>query len=61
MAASRTDAELEYESKHVHEVYEDIACHFSSTRYKVRIILQQSLSAALTSMAAVARCRRVLA
>lgn len=24
-----------YESEHVHEVYEQIASHFSSTRYKV--------------------------
>ena len=26
-----------YEEEHVHEVYEQIASHFSSTRYKVRI------------------------
>jgi len=25
-----------YEEKHVHEVYEEIATHFSETRYKVR-------------------------
>jgi tRNA (uracil-5-)-methyltransferase TRM9 len=25
-----------YEQEHVHEVYEQIASHFSSTRYKVR-------------------------
>jgi len=25
----------EYEAQHVHSVYEDIASHFSSTRYKV--------------------------
>lgn len=25
-----------YEKEHVHEVYEQIASHFSSTRYKVR-------------------------
>lgn len=24
-----------YEAKHVHSVYEEIASHFSSTRYKV--------------------------
>ena len=24
-----------YEEKHVHEVYQEIATHFSSTRYKV--------------------------
>ncbi|KAL2420126.1 tRNA (carboxymethyluridine(34)-5-O)-methyltransferase [Exophiala dermatitidis] len=28
------DSELQYESKHVHEVYDRIATHFSSTRYK---------------------------
>jgi hypothetical protein len=27
-----------YETKHVHEVYDEIAPHFSSTRYKVSII-----------------------
>lgn len=27
--------ELDYETKHVHEVYEEIATHFSATRYKV--------------------------
>jgi len=26
--------QLEYESKHVHQVYEEIATHFSATRYK---------------------------
>lgn len=26
-----------YEEEHVHEVYEQIASHFSSTRYKVRL------------------------
>lgn len=31
------DSELQYESKHVHEVYDRIATHFSSTRYKVWI------------------------
>lgn len=25
----------DYESKHVHEVYQQIASHFSETRYKV--------------------------
>lgn len=25
----------DYESQHVHEVYEQIASHFSATRYKV--------------------------
>lgn len=35
MAAENADAAAEYEQKHVHDVYEDIAGHFSSTRYKV--------------------------
>jgi hypothetical protein len=34
MAIQSTD-QLEYESKHVHQVYEEIATHFSATRYKV--------------------------
>lgn len=29
------DETLEYEKQHVHQVYEQIAGHFSSTRYKV--------------------------
>lgn len=29
----------EYESKHVHEVYQQIASHFSETRYKVRLYM----------------------
>ena len=28
-----------YEEQHVHRVYEEIASHFSSTRYKVRVPL----------------------
>jgi tRNA (uracil-5-)-methyltransferase TRM9 len=28
-----------YEEQHVHTVYEQIASHFSSTRYKVCVIL----------------------
>jgi hypothetical protein len=36
MAETNANKELEYEKRHVHEVYEDIAGHFSSTRYKVR-------------------------
>lgn len=35
LAIPRDSKELEYETKHVHEVYEEIAAHFSSTRYKV--------------------------
>jgi hypothetical protein len=31
------DAE-KYEDQHVHQVYEEIAHHFSSTRYKARIL-----------------------
>jgi hypothetical protein len=34
MAIQATE-QLEYESKHVHQVYEEIATHFSATRYKV--------------------------
>ncbi|EXJ61081.1 hypothetical protein A1O7_05234 [Cladophialophora yegresii CBS 114405] len=34
MAGTSATTELEYEKRHVHEVYEDIANHFSSTRYK---------------------------
>ncbi|KAJ9602003.1 tRNA methyltransferase, has a role in tRNA modification [Cladophialophora chaetospira] len=34
MVGGSTETELEYEEHHVHEVYEDIASHFSSTRYK---------------------------
>lgn len=30
-----TSKGAEYESEHVHEVYEQIATHFSATRYKV--------------------------
>jgi len=29
------NAAYSYEEEHVHEVYEQIASHFSSTRYKV--------------------------
>jgi hypothetical protein len=35
LAMSRDSNELDYETKHVHHVYEEIATHFSSTRYKV--------------------------
>lgn len=35
MAVHNPPDERDYENKHVHEVYEDIANHFSSTRYKV--------------------------
>lgn len=29
--------QLDYEDKHVHQVYEEIASHFSATRYKVAL------------------------
>jgi tRNA (uracil-5-)-methyltransferase TRM9 len=32
-----------YEDKHVHQVYEQIAPHFSSTRYKVRFRCSRDL------------------
>lgn len=35
MAAEQAGAE--YEAQHVHDVYEQIASHFSATRYKVRL------------------------
>jgi hypothetical protein len=31
--------QLDYETKHVHEVYDEIAAHFSETRHKVRPLL----------------------
>jgi len=34
MAESETQS-ADYEAEHVHSVYEEIASHFSSTRYKV--------------------------
>lgn len=34
MATEHTQAPEQYEEQHVHEVYENIALHFSSTRYK---------------------------
>jgi tRNA (uracil-5-)-methyltransferase TRM9 len=47
MAAEEEIAPEEYEEQHVHEVYEQIASHFSSTRYKPWPIVEsflQSLS-----------------
>lgn len=32
----------QYEDLHVHRVYEKIACHFSSTRYKVYVAVGKS-------------------
>jgi len=37
-----------YEEEHVHEVYEQIASHFSSTRYKV-CVTPPSLAIELTN------------
>jgi tRNA (uracil-5-)-methyltransferase TRM9 len=37
MAESETQG-ADYEEQHVHTVYEQIASHFSSTRYKVCVI-----------------------
>lgn len=31
--------DADYESRHVHQVYEKIATHFSSTRFKVGLLL----------------------
>jgi tRNA (uracil-5-)-methyltransferase TRM9 len=33
----------DYEEQHVHSVYEEIAPHFSSTRYKVCVSLASSI------------------
>lgn len=35
LLSARPEDALDYESNHVHEVYEQIASHFSATRYKV--------------------------
>ena len=32
-----TEHGVEFEAKHVHDVYEEIAEHFSETRYKVSL------------------------
>lgn len=34
-----SDDQEAYEEKNVHEVYQQIASHFSSTRYKVLLLL----------------------
>ena len=36
-------SELDYEEEHVHQVYEQIASHFSSTRYKPWPIVERFL------------------
>ena len=36
---------VEFEAKHVHEVYDEIAEQFSDTRYKVRLIHIRKVSA----------------
>lgn len=38
MADSKEACGIAYEAQHVHSVYEEIASHFSSTRYKVCVI-----------------------
>lgn len=38
--ATSVDAAPAYEAEHVHEVYQEIASHFSSTRYKVCVALE---------------------
>jgi hypothetical protein len=38
-AAATNPGQEAYEEEHVHSVYEQIASHFSSTRYKVGIVL----------------------
>jgi hypothetical protein len=37
-AAAATPGQEAYEEEHVHSVYEQIASHFSSTRYKVGVV-----------------------
>lgn len=39
----QTESE-EYEDKHVHQVYEQIASHFSATRYKVGLPVSEQLT-----------------
>jgi hypothetical protein len=56
--ASRRPDELQYEQVHVHSVYETIASHFSSTRYKVSRSIQRCQDDGLTSSALA--CRRCL-
>ena len=40
---SQADSE-QYEDFHVHRVYEQIAFHFSSTRYKVIVLLEKDVN-----------------
>jgi tRNA (uracil-5-)-methyltransferase TRM9 len=42
--ASTDEQGTSYEAEHVHEVYEQIASHFSSTRYKVCVAGSFSLA-----------------
>ena len=46
--AENDDQGVSYEAEHVHEVYEEIASHFSSTRYKV-CVTPPSFSTKLTN------------
>jgi len=51
-----------YEEQHVHCVYEEIATHFSSTRYKVCVSLScinEHLSADTNPLAALAASREI--
>ncbi|KAF2118718.1 S-adenosyl-L-methionine-dependent methyltransferase [Lophiotrema nucula] len=45
MASSSSERGSDYEATHVHAVYEDIASHFSSTRYKPWPIVDRFLKA----------------
>jgi hypothetical protein len=51
-----------YEAAHVHSVYEEIASHFSSTRYKVCVARQrrETQSNRLTNGTAMAYSRALL-
>lgn len=37
--ATSVESAPAYEAEHVHEVYQEIASHFSSTRYKVCVAM----------------------
>lgn len=42
MSSNQVTGEEAYEEEHVHTVYEQIASHFSETRYKVCILKSRS-------------------
>lgn len=48
MAAAEQAGGAEYEAQNVHDVYEQIATHFSATRYKVRYTSHHPERAVLT-------------